>query len=75
MYLDESGIRLVATSGGRLDWMSPTSGSYGRVYLGPEMRYITTFDVDNRTNTYFWADLATNTIYSRTDRAANYTRV
>jgi len=75
VYSDESGIRLMAASGGRLDWMSPTIGTYGRVYLGPDMRFITTFDVDNRTDTYFWTDLAANTIYSRHARTANYTKV
>ena len=58
-----------------MDWISPTLQTYGQVSLGPNMRQITAFDVDNRTNTYFWTDRATNTIYSRTERAANYTRV
>jgi hypothetical protein len=58
-----------------MGWISPTSQTYGQVNLGPNMRYITTFDVDNRTNTYFWSDLAANTIYSRTGRATNNTKV
>jgi hypothetical protein len=62
-------------SGAAVDWVSPTMNTYGRINLGPDMRYITTFDVDNRTNTYFWSDLAANTIYSRTARATNYTKV
>jgi hypothetical protein len=62
-------------SGSRMGWVSPTSDSYGQVTLGPNIRYITTFDIDNRTNTYFWSDLAANTIYSRSGRARNYTKV
>jgi hypothetical protein len=58
-----------------MGWVSPVSDTYGQVNLGPNMRYITAFDIDNRTNTYFWSDLAANTIYSRTARANNYTKV
>ena len=75
LSLDESGIRLITTSGSMLAWMSPTTRAYGRVYLGSDMRYINTFDVDNRTNTYFWSDFASKGIYSRSERATNYTRV
>ena len=74
-FSDESGIRLLTLRGTTMDWTSPTLKTYGQVSLGPNMRHITAFDVDNRTNTYFWTDRATNTIYSRTERAANYTRV
>jgi hypothetical protein len=31
--------------------------------------------INERTNTYFWFDLAANTIHSRTERATNYTKV
>ncbi len=72
---DEAGIRLITVSGSRMGWVSPTSQTYGQVNLGPNMRYITAFDIDNRTNTYFWSDLAANTIYSRTGRASNNTKV
>ncbi len=75
MSLDETGIRLLAVSGSRMDWISLTSQTYGRINLGSNMRYIPSFDIDNRTNTYFWSDLAANTIYSRTARANNYTKV
>jgi hypothetical protein len=75
LCLDETGIRLLTVSGSRMGWFSPVSDTYGQVNLGPNMRYITAFDVDNRTNTYFWSDLAANTIYSRTARANNYTKV
>ncbi len=75
LSVDETGIRLLTVSGSRMGWTSPTSQTYGQVNLGSNMRYITTFDVDNRTNTYFWSDLAANTIYSRTERANNYTKV
>ena len=75
LSLDETGIRLLTARGSAIEWISPTSDSYGQVNLGPDMRYITAFDVDNRTNTYFWSDLAANTIYSRTERANNYTKV
>lgn len=61
--------------GPSMAWVSPTLDTYGRIHLGSNMRYITAFDVDNRTSTYFWSDLASNTIYSRTGRAANYTKV
>jgi hypothetical protein len=65
----------MVASGSTIQWVSPTMETYGQVFLGSNMRYITSFDVDNRTNTYFWSDLATNTIYSRSERANNYTKV
>ncbi len=73
--LDETGIRVLAAYGSTIGWVSPTLGTYGQVHLGSNMRYIPSFDVDNLTNTYFWSDLAANTIYSRSARAANYTKV
>ena len=75
MCLDETGIRLLTVRYSRMEWVSPTLRTYGEVRLGSDMRYITAFDIDNRTNTYFWSDLATKTIYSRTERANNYTKV
>jgi len=75
LFLDETGIRLLMVSGSRMGWISPTRDTYGQINLGPDMRYITTFDIDNRTNTYFWSDLTANIIYSRTVRANNYTKV
>jgi hypothetical protein len=75
LCLDESGIRLLLVSGSTMNWVSPTMDTYGQINLGSDMRYIPSFDVDNRTNTYFWSDLAANTIYSRTVRANNYTKV
>lgn len=74
-HLDETGLRLLTVRGSTMEWISPVSQTFGQVNLGPNMRYISAFDVDNRTNTYFWSDLATNTIYSRSGGATNYTRV
>ena len=73
--LVETGIRLLTARFSTMEWISPTLSTYGRVRLGSGMRYITTFDIDNRTNTYFWYDLAANTIYSRMEAANNYTKV
>lgn len=73
--VDETGIRLLTVFDSRMAWISPTTQTYGQVNLGRDMRYITSFDVDNRTKTYFWSDLAANTIYSRSERANNYTKV
>ncbi|CAF4205802.1 unnamed protein product, partial [Rotaria sp. Silwood2] len=42
---------------------------------GRNCKIIIAFDIDNRTNTYFWSDLVTNIIYSRTERANNYTKL
>ena len=74
-HLDETGLRLLTVRGSTMEWISPVSQTFGQVNLGSNMRYISAFDVDNRTNTYFWSDLATNTIYSRSERATNYTKV
>ncbi|CAF0957368.1 unnamed protein product [Adineta ricciae] len=73
--INETGIRLLASYSSSIGWYSPTLQTYGQVPLGPNMRYISAFDVDNRTNTYFWADIATNTIYRRSSRATNYTKI
>lgn len=75
LSVDETGIRLLTVFDSRMAWISPTRQTYGLVNLGRDMRYITAFDVDNRTKTYFWSDIATNTIYSRSERANNYTKV
>ena len=75
MSLDEIGIRLLTVRQSAMEWVSPTMQTYGQINLGSNMRYITAFDVDNRTNTYFWSDLGEKTIYSRTGRANNYTKV
>lgn len=72
---DETGIRLLMVRGSSMEWVSPTSSDLGLVNLGPNMRYLTAFDVHNQTNTYFWADIASNTIYSRKSGAQNYTKV
>lgn len=58
-----------------MEWVSPTLSTYGQINLGSDMRYITAFDVDNRSNTIFWTDYATKTIYSRSGRRSNYTKV
>ncbi|CAF4992830.1 unnamed protein product, partial [Rotaria sp. Silwood1] len=71
----ETGIRLLTTRQSIMEWFSPTLRTYGQINLGPNMRYIIAFDIDNRTNTYFWSDLVTNIIYSRTERANNYTKL
>ena len=75
MILDETGIRLLTARGSTLDWYSPVLQSFGQVPLGSDMRYVTAFDIDNRTNTYFWSDIATNTLYRRSEGARNYTKV
>jgi hypothetical protein len=75
LSLDENGIRLLTARGSRIEWVSPTTNTFGQINLGSNNRYIPAFDVDNRTNTYFWADLGANTIYSRTGRANNNTKV
>lgn len=75
MSLDETGIRLLTIRQAAMEWVSPILQTYGRINLGSDMRYITAFDIDNRTNTYFWYDLAAKTIFSRTARASNYTKV
>jgi hypothetical protein len=58
-----------------MEWTSPMLKTYGQINLGANMRYITAFDVDNRTNTYFWSDVSDNSIYSRVEQANNYTKV
>ncbi|CAF0886571.1 unnamed protein product [Adineta steineri] len=73
--INETGIRLLVAFGPTMAWASPTMQTYGRMNLGPDMRYLPSFDIDNRTNTYFWSDLAANTIYSRTPQARNYTKI
>ncbi|CAF2466733.1 unnamed protein product [Rotaria sp. Silwood2] len=73
--INETGIRLLTVRQATMEWFSPTLQTYGQINLGPNMRYIVAFDIDNRTNTYFWSDLVTNIIYSRTERANNYTKL
>ncbi|CAM4944086.1 unnamed protein product [Rotaria socialis] len=73
--INETGIRLLTLRQSTMEWFSPTMQTYGQINLGSDMRYITAFDVDNRTNTYFWSDLGAKTIYSRTGRANNYTKL
>ncbi|CAF1581398.1 unnamed protein product, partial [Rotaria sordida] len=73
--INATGIRLLTARQTILEWYSPTLQTYDQINLGPDMRYIVAFDVDNRTNTYFWADFITNIIYTRTERANNYTKL